>query len=88
MTTTTGIIERVYVETNDRGFYIMTILLEGAPAIIKGEVQSAIAPFGHTMSPEVLLAKPGDEVSFRYERDFNDYIRSFVNHTLANRLIG
>lgn len=77
-----GVVSRIFVQTDKRsGETNITLKLEGSKEIYVG--QSMEQGDEHQ---KILLTKPGDMVTFKFEEDFRNYFRSFVNHTFEGEL--
>jgi hypothetical protein len=77
-----GVVSRIFVQVVGRsGETNITLKMEGDPEIYVG--QSLEQGDEHQ---KILLTKPDDTVSFRFEKDFRNYFRSFENHTIEGEL--
>ena len=77
-----GVVSRIFLKVNDRGGEThITLKLEDSKEIYVG--QSLELGDEHQ---KILLTKPGDAVTFKFEKDFRNYFRSFANHTLEGEL--
>jgi hypothetical protein len=73
-----GKVQRVRMMEERGGMITLTMVVEGQKTVYEGQTlgQSKVE------LAKLRLLSVGDEVSFRYEMDFSNYIRDFKNHTL------
>lgn len=77
-----GVVSRIFVQVGERGDEVkITLKMQGDPDIYVGKSLERGDEY-----QKILLTKPDDAVSFRFEEDFNNYFRSFTNHTLEGEL--
>lgn len=76
-----GKVARMHVTTNEyRHDCKVVIMMVGSPTIYEGNTVAATKEQKNLM----LLTVAGDEISFEFTQDFNDYVSQFQNHTLQD----
>lgn len=74
-----GTIARMHVTPNERSNDCkVIIMLTGDKTVYEGVTVANTKEQKNLM----LLSVAGDEISFEYTQDFNDYVSEFQNHTL------
>jgi hypothetical protein len=77
-----GVVSRIFVQVGDRNSVVnITLKLVGSKEIYEGQSMERGDEFR-----KILLTKPGDDVDFKFEKDFRNYFRAFFNHTLEAEL--